>query len=73
MYRQLLSAAWLIERAGFAKGYTVGHVGISKKHALALVNRGDATASELLALAHEIQRGVKDKLGIEIVPEPVIV
>lgn len=68
-----LSAAWLIERAGFAKGYTVGRVGISKKHALALVNRGDATASELLALAHEIQRGVKDKLGIELVPEPVIV
>ncbi|HEX5064094.1 MAG TPA: UDP-N-acetylmuramate dehydrogenase [Kofleriaceae bacterium] len=68
-----LSAAWLIERAGFAKGYTVGHVGISKKHALALVNRGDATAAELLALAREIQAGVRDKLGIELVPEPVIV
>jgi len=68
-----LSAAWLIERAGFTKGYTVGHVGISKKHALALVNRGDATATELLALAREIQTGVRDKLGIELVPEPVIV
>lgn len=67
-----LSAAWLIERAGFVKGYTVGHVGISKKHALALVNRGDATASELLSLAREIQDGVRDKLGIELVPEPVI-
>jgi UDP-N-acetylmuramate dehydrogenase len=68
-----LSAAWLIERAGFAKGYTVGRAGISRKHALALVNRGDATASEVLALAREIQRGVHEKLGIELVPEPVIV
>ena len=68
-----LSAAWLIERAGFAKGYTVGHVGISKKHALALVNRGDATATELLSLAGEIQKTVRDKLGIDLVPEPVIV
>lgn len=68
-----LSAAWLIERAGFAKGYTVGHVGISKKHALALVNRGDATAAELLALAREIQITVRDRLGIDLVPEPVIV
>jgi UDP-N-acetylmuramate dehydrogenase len=68
-----LSAAWLIERAGFTKGYTVGRVGISKKHALALVNRGDATASELLALAREIQTTVRDKFGIELVPEPVIV
>ena len=68
-----LSAAWLIERAGFAKGYTVGRVGISKKHALALVNRGDATATELLALARQIQTTVREKLGIELVPEPVIV
>ena len=68
-----LSAAWLIERAGFTKGYTVGRVGISNKHALALVNRGGATASELLALAREIQTGVRERLGIELVPEPVIV
>jgi UDP-N-acetylmuramate dehydrogenase len=68
-----LAAAWLIERAGFAKGYTVGRVGISRKHAVALVNRGGATAGELLALAGEIQRGVREKLGIELVPEPVIV
>jgi UDP-N-acetylmuramate dehydrogenase len=68
-----LSAAWLIERAGFAKGYTLGRAGISKKHALALVNRGGATASELLALAREIQAGVRERLGIELVPEPVIV
>jgi UDP-N-acetylmuramate dehydrogenase len=68
-----LSAAWLIERAGFTKGYTRGKVGISKKHALALVNRGGATAQELLGLAHEIQAAVRERLGIELVPEPVIV
>jgi UDP-N-acetylmuramate dehydrogenase len=68
-----VSAAWLIERAGYAKGYTVGRVGISRKHALALVNRGGATATELLALANEITSGVQAKLGVTLVPEPVIV
>lgn len=68
-----LSAAWLIERAGFVKGTTRGNVGISKKHALALVNRGGATTAELLAFAREIQDGVRATLGIELVPEPVIV
>jgi UDP-N-acetylmuramate dehydrogenase len=68
-----LSAAWLIEKAGFTKGYTVGRAGISTKHALALVNRGGATAQELLALAHEIQRGVRDALGVQLEPEPVII
>lgn len=68
-----LSAGWLIERAGFAKGTVRGNVGISSKHALALVNRGGATAQELLALAHEIQDGVRAKLGIDLVPEPIIV
>ena len=70
--RTKLSAAWLIERAGFAKGYTVGRVGISTKHALALVNRGGATAGELLALAREIQDGVRARLGIALEPEPVL-
>jgi UDP-N-acetylmuramate dehydrogenase len=68
-----LSAGWLIERAGFAKGYGAGHVGISRKHALALVHRGGGTTAELLALAREIQDGVRDRLGVELVPEPVIV
>jgi len=68
-----LSAGWLIERAGFARGYGHGRAGISSKHALALVNRGGATATELLALAAEIQAGVRARLGIELVPEPVIV
>ena len=70
--RVKLSAAWLIERAGFAKGTVRGRVGISTKHALALVNRGGATTAELLALAHEIQAGVLARLGARLEPEPVI-
>ena len=70
--RVKLSAAWLIERAGFAKGHAAGKVGISTKHALALVNRGGTTA-DLLALARAIQAGVRDRLGVELVPEPVVV
>ena len=68
-----LSAGWLIERAGFSKGDIKGRAGISSKHALALVNRGGASTLELLALAREIQDGVKARLGIELHAEPVIV
>jgi UDP-N-acetylmuramate dehydrogenase len=68
-----LSAGWLIEQAGFTKGMARGNAGISTKHALALVNRGGATAGELMALAREIQDGVRSKLGVELQPEPVIV
>jgi UDP-N-acetylmuramate dehydrogenase len=68
-----LSAGWLIEHSGFARGYTVGRAGISHKHALALVNRGGATAAELLALADEITAGVAARFGIRLTPEPVIV
>ena len=71
--RTKLSAGWLIERAGFVKGTARGNVGISSKHALALVTRSGATTRELLALAAEIQAGVKTQLGIDLVPEPVIV
>jgi UDP-N-acetylmuramate dehydrogenase len=67
------SAAWLIERAGFARGYGNGRAGISTKHTLALVNRGAATTTELMALAHEIASGVRAAFGIELVPEPVLV
>lgn len=67
-----LSAGWLIERAGFTRGTTRGNVGVSKKHALALVNRGGTTA-ELLALAAEIQAGVHAAFGVELSPEPIIV
>ncbi len=67
------SAAWLIEHAGFSKGYLRGRVGLSTKHSLALTNRGGATTEELLALAAEVRDGVQEKFGIELVNEPVLV
>jgi UDP-N-acetylmuramate dehydrogenase len=67
------SAAWLIERSGFRKGYARGRVAISSKHALALVNRGGATTEELLTLAREIAGGVRERFGVELEPEPTIV
>lgn len=71
--RTKLSAGWLIERSGFPKGTTRGNVRISNKHALALVNGGGASAAELLALAAEIQDGVRDKMGVELQREPIVV
>jgi len=68
------SAAWLIERAGFTKGYGApGPAALSGKHTLALTNRGSATTGDLLALAGEIRAGVHDRFGIVLVPEPVLV
>jgi UDP-N-acetylmuramate dehydrogenase len=67
------SAAWLIERAGFGKGYGEGPVGLSTKHPLALTNRGGATTEQLLALAREVRSGVQDRFGITLVAEPVLV
>jgi UDP-N-acetylmuramate dehydrogenase len=67
------SAAWLIERAGFPRGYGDGRVGISGKHTLALVNRGGATTAELMALAREIAEGVCNRFGVVLAPEPVLV
>ncbi len=66
-------AAWLIERAGFSKGHVFGNAGISQRHTLALVNRGGATAAEILALAKEITETVKERFGIELEMEPVMV
>lgn len=68
-----LSAAWLIERAGFHKGYRIGSVSISTKHALALTNRGGGSTSELLSLARAIRDGVHGKFGVLLEPEPVFV
>jgi UDP-N-acetylmuramate dehydrogenase len=68
-----IPAAWLVEHAGFLKGYSRGRAGISHKHALAIVNRGGASAAEIIALKDEIQAGVLDKFGIELQPEPVFV
>ena len=66
-----LSAAWLVEQSGFQKGYARGAVGISSKHSLAIVNRGGATAAEILALKDEIQHRVRGTWGIDLHPEPV--
>ena len=68
-----VSAAWLVETSGFRKGYVKGNAGISGKHALALVNRGGATAAEILALKDEIQARVEQTWGIRLEPEPVLV
>jgi UDP-N-acetylmuramate dehydrogenase len=68
-----IPAAWLIERAGFVKGYGSGRAGLSTKHPLAIVNRGGATARDVLALAVEIKRVVLDRFGIPLYPEPVFV
>ena len=71
--RSKQSAAWLIERAGFPKGYAAGPVAISSKHALALTNRGGATTRDLLALARTIRQGVEAKFGVRLENEPVFV
>lgn len=67
------SAAWLIERAGFPRGYGRGNVGLSTKHTLALTNRGGASTAELLGLAREIRDGVRERFGITLANEPVLV
>jgi len=68
-----LPAAWLVEHAGFAKGYRKGRVGISQWHALAIINRGGASAAEIIALKDEIQARVMDSFGSKLYPEPVFV
>ncbi|MEU6120542.1 UDP-N-acetylmuramate dehydrogenase [Streptomyces sp. NPDC047123] len=67
------SAAWLIDRAGFTKGYGEGRARISTKHTLALTNRGGATTEDLLDLAREVVAGVRDAFGVTLVNEPVTV
>ena len=68
-----IPAAWLIEKAGFSKGYVHGNAGISSNHTLAIVNRGGATAAEIVSLKNAIQEAVQVKFGIELRPEPVFV
>jgi UDP-N-acetylmuramate dehydrogenase len=65
-----LSAAWLIEHAGFGKGFVHGNVGLSSKHSLAVINRGGGTASEVVELVGMIQGRVRERFGVEIHPEP---
>jgi UDP-N-acetylmuramate dehydrogenase len=68
-----VSAAWLVEHSGFTRGYQSGRVGISSKHALAIVNRGEATAAEVIALKDQIQQRVEEIWGVRLEPEPVFV
>ncbi|MFF8928084.1 UDP-N-acetylmuramate dehydrogenase [Streptomyces longwoodensis] len=71
--RTKTSAAWLIDKAGFTKGYGSGPARISTKHTLALTNRGGATTEDLLALAREVVAGVREAFGVTLVNEPVTV
>jgi UDP-N-acetylmuramate dehydrogenase len=71
--RKKVSAAWLVERSGFSKGFGFGRVGISTKHALAIVNRGGATAADVLTLKEQIQHRVEEIWGVRLEPEPVVV
>ena len=66
--RLKMSAAWLIERAGFSRGYTRGPVGLSERHTLAIVNRGGARAADVVALAREIRDGVRARFGLVAPP-----
>jgi len=69
------SAAWLIEHAGFARGHAAGadaRATLSTKHTLAITNRGEAAAADLVALARDVRDGVHARFGVELVPEPVL-
>jgi UDP-N-acetylmuramate dehydrogenase len=70
-----LAAGWLVERAGFAKGYPgdSAPARLSTKHALALTNRGKATTAEVIALARAVRDGVRTTFGIELTPEPILI
>jgi UDP-N-acetylmuramate dehydrogenase len=71
-----LAAGWLVEHAGFGKGYpddATARCGLSTKHALALTNRGEASAADVVALARTVRDGVRDVFGVTLLPEPVLV
>ena len=69
--RLKLSAAWLIEKSGFERGFRLGRAGISSRHSLALVNTGGASAAEIVALARRVRQGVHEATGVTLSPEPV--
>ncbi len=71
--RVKVPAAWLIEHAGFQKGYAQGAAAISSRHTLALVNLGAAKAAEVLALAEQIADAVEERFGLRLEMEPVLV
>ena len=68
-----IPAAWLIEQSGFHKGFVLGNAGISENHSLAIINRGNATAGEIVILKDNIQDAVEKKFGIILQPEPIFV
>ena len=70
--RQKVSAAWLIESAGW-KGFRDGDAGIAAPHALVLVNHGTASGAQLLALAHRVADSVREKFGVALEPEPRLI
>lgn len=67
------SAAWLIEQAGFGRGFGEGCVGLSSKHTLALVNRGGATTAQLIDFARRIRDGVRERFGVDLEVEPALI
>lgn len=71
--RVKIPAAWLIEKSGFQKGYDFGRAGLSTRHTLAIVNRGNATAKDILNLKEKIQSAVKKHFNVELMPEPIFV
>ena len=70
-----LAAGWLVERAGFGKGYPGdgAPARLSTKHALALTNRGNASTADVIALARTVRDGVRTTFGIELTPEPILI
>jgi UDP-N-acetylmuramate dehydrogenase len=67
-----LAAAWLVEQSGFHKGFAMGRAAISSRHTLALINLGNATAAELIALRDRVRDGVQTKFGVDLEQEPVM-
>ena len=68
-----IPAAWIIEQSGFHKGFKMGNAGLSSNHTLAIINRGNANADEVLHLMNEIQSNVKAKFDLQLYPEPIFV
>ena len=71
--RYKTSAAWLIQESGYEPGYRLGAAGLSGKHTLAITNRGESSAADVIALAREVRDGVVGQFDIELIPEPVLV
>jgi len=71
--RTKLSAAWLVERAGWVRGRALGRAAISSRHTLALVNSGGATAKDIVRIAAQVRADVRSRFGVTLTPEPVFI